>query len=76
MSGAIGDARNIDLNSSSEQELANVGGIGSQRARSIVENRPFRDWEDLKRVEGFSDTLVNDLRQSGATLGSQSRNAA
>ncbi len=75
MPGAIGDANGIDLNSASEQDLARVGGIGQERARRIVDARPFRSWDDLKRVEGFSDTLVNDLRQAGATLGGSSRGA-
>ncbi len=46
-----------------------MGGLGRERAQRIVENRPFRSWDDLKRVEGFSDKLVDDLRQAGATLG-------
>jgi competence protein ComEA len=69
MAGAIGNANGIDLNRASEQELDGVGGLGHERAQRIVQNRPFRSWDDLKRVEGFSDTLVDDLRQAGATLG-------
>jgi DNA uptake protein ComE-like DNA-binding protein len=69
MPGAIGKATRVDLNSANEQELAQVGGLGQERARRIVQNRPFRNWNDLKRVEGFSDKLVEDLRHAGATLG-------
>ncbi len=69
MPGAIGKAQNVDLNRASEQELAQVGGLGPERARRIVQSRPFRSWDDLKGVEGFSDKLVDDLRQAGATLG-------
>lgn len=53
----------------SEEELVSVGGLGHERAQRIVHNRPFRSWDDLKSIEGFSDTLVDDLRQAGATLG-------
>jgi DNA uptake protein ComE-like DNA-binding protein len=58
MPGAIGRAQDVDLNRASEQELAEAGGRGPVRARRIVRNRPFRGWDDLKRVEGFSNTLV------------------
>ncbi|MGZ4814422.1 MAG: ComEA family DNA-binding protein [Terriglobales bacterium] len=72
MPGAIGDAKGIDLNSASEQELEQVGGIGPERARRIVEQRPFQSWDDLKnKVEGFSDKLVEDLKEAGATIGSR-----
>lgn len=38
-------------------------------AAQIVNNRPFRRWRDLEKVEGFDADLVNDLRGSGARLG-------
>lgn len=69
MPGAIGEARGVDLNTASVEELERVGGIGRERAERIVRERPFNSWEDLKRIEGFSDKLINDLREAGATLG-------
>jgi DNA uptake protein ComE-like DNA-binding protein len=69
MPGAIGDANGVDLNSASREELERVGGLGRDRAERIVRQRPIRSWEDLKRIDGFSDTLLQDLRQAGATLG-------
>ncbi|MBV8097086.1 MAG: helix-hairpin-helix domain-containing protein [Acetobacteraceae bacterium] len=71
MASAIGDAKGIDLNSASEDELDRVGGLGRERVGRIVQSRPFRSWDDLKRVEGFSDKLVQDLRDAGANLGKQ-----
>ncbi len=70
MPGAIGDANGVDLNTASEQELERVGGLGQDRARRIVQQRPFQSWEDVKnKIEGFSDKLVEDLKQAGATIG-------
>jgi len=45
-----------------------VGGLGRERARRIIQARPLKNWDDLKKIEGFSDTLVNDLREAGATI--------
>jgi DNA uptake protein ComE-like DNA-binding protein len=70
MSSAIGEAKGIDLNSASEQDLERVGGLGQERARRIVQNRPFHSWDDLKKIEGFSDKLVQDLKDAGARIGS------
>lgn len=54
MANAIGDANGVDLNSASEQQLEHVGGLGQERARRIVSERPFRNWDDLKRIPGLA----------------------
>lgn len=69
MSSAIGNAKNIDLNTASEQDLENVGGLGRERAGRIVQSRPFENWDDVKGIEGFSEKLVDDLKGAGATIG-------
>jgi len=71
MTQAIGDAKGIDLNSASAEQLDRVGGLGQDRVRRLMQNRPFRSWDDLRRVEGFGGTLVDDLRKAGATIGDQ-----
>lgn len=58
----------MNLNTVTEEELAKVSDIGAQRAHKIVEYRDrhgkFNSVDDLQNVEGFGDTLVNDLRLS------------
>ncbi len=71
MPGAIGDAQGVDLNSARREDLERVGGLGSERAQRIIDARPIQSWDDLKRIPGFSDTLVQDLRQAGARIGSK-----
>jgi len=69
MPGAIGDAKGVDLNTASEDELERVGGLGRERATRIIQNRPIKGWDDLRKIDGFSDKLVQDLKQAGATIG-------
>jgi DNA uptake protein ComE-like DNA-binding protein len=68
VSSAIGSANGVNLNKADAEQLEKVGGLGRERAERIVRQRPFEKWDDLKRIEGFSDNLVNDLKNSGATL--------
>lgn len=65
----IGNANGINLNSDSLYRISKVGGIGLVLATRIVQNRPFRRWSDLEKIDGFDEETVNDLRGSGAILG-------
>jgi competence protein ComEA len=71
MASAIGDAQGVDLNTASAEQLDRVGGLGHDRVQRLIQSRPFRSWDDVKQVEGFGDTLVEDLKKKGATLGGQ-----
>lgn len=64
----VSDARGIALNTSSVDELSDAG-LGPERARRILANRPYRSWDDLKRVEGLTDNIVDALKRAGAELG-------
>ena len=68
MGSAIGKASGVNLNTASEDELEKVGGLGPERAHRLVQSRPYRTWDDVKRIEGFSDKLVEDLERAGAQL--------
>lgn len=65
----LGNANGIDLNNASLHDLDRIGGVGRVLATRIIEQRPFRRWEDLKKIEGIDDTFIDDLRGSGAKLG-------
>lgn len=66
-------AWNIDLNSAGVDELSNIPFIGRQRAEAILRYRDehgfFRSWDDVKNIPGFSDSLVDNLKDQGFTLG-------
>ena len=59
----------LDLNHASEEQLDQEVGLGPERARRLVESRPLASWEDVARIEGFTEAVVNALRERGAELG-------
>lgn len=58
----------LDLNRASYEELARTG-IGDKRARLLVDYRDehgdFRTWDDVKSVPGFSQKLIEVLKDNG-----------
>jgi hypothetical protein len=68
----VHDARGVALNTSSEDDLS-AAGLGPERARRILANRPYRSWDDVKRVEGLTDSVVEALQRAGAELGDPSQ---
>ena len=73
MQPAIRHVDNVELNSASEEVLADDLGLGPERARRIVECRPLRSWDDLARIEGFTEYVTKAVRESGAQLGEPAR---
>ena len=56
----------ININTATEEELQNIKGIGSSKAKSIIEyrneNGNFKSIEDIKNVEGIGDTLYETIK--------------
>jgi competence protein ComEA len=69
--------RSIDLNSATAEEItsANIDQVSEEKANSLIEfrdeNGPFESWEDVKRVPGFNDRMIENLRQGGASIGEE-----
>lgn len=72
MSQAIKAGKGLNLNDATAEELDRVGGIGRQRAQDIVDYRnqhgPFKSWDDLKKMPGFSSKLVADMKNQGIRI--------
>lgn len=58
----------VNLNTASEQELAEISDIGPARAHKIVEYRDshgrFSSTDELDQVEGFGKTLTEDEKKT------------
>jgi radical SAM superfamily enzyme with C-terminal helix-hairpin-helix motif len=62
-------ANGVALNTASEEELSMDVGLGPERASRIMASRPFRSWDDVRRIEGLTDAIVDKLQRAGALLG-------
>jgi len=65
-SSAAANARQIDLNKASTEELTTIPGVGEALARRIIEFRekegPFRRVEDLMKVKGIGEKSFQKMR--------------
>jgi competence ComEA-like helix-hairpin-helix protein len=62
--------RIVDLNTASQEELEDLPMVGPDKARALVQHRPFRSWEDVERVPGVGKGMIDDLKSGGAQIGS------
>ena len=49
----------IDINTASQSELDSLPGIGEVYAKRIIEGRPYRSVDDLKRVKGIGGKTLD-----------------
>ena len=63
---AAGVAEPVDVNRATIQQLEAIDGIGSAKARAIVEfrdqNGPFAHVDDLRQVRGIGEKLLTAIR--------------
>lgn len=63
----------VEINSADQAALESISGIGTTRAKAIVEERqkngPFKDANDLsKRVKGVGKKSIAKLQENGLTI--------
>lgn len=65
----------VDVNAAGVEELTALPGIGEARARAIVDDReangPYRYPEDLIRVKGIGEGILEDILDQITTGGRQ-----
>lgn len=55
-------AGKLDINTATEKELRTIPGIGPVMARRIIDARPFKNADELKKVDGIGDKKYPQLR--------------
>ena len=65
---AVCERCRIDLNTAPEDALAELDALGPARIEALLYRRPFRDWDDVARVPGISQSIIERLKSSGAGI--------
>jgi competence ComEA-like helix-hairpin-helix protein len=62
----------VNINGATLRELESLPGIGPARAQLIIQHRPYQSADDLKKIRGIPDGVIDDLkpllRVSGETV--------
>jgi competence protein ComEA len=59
---AKGSAAIININTADVKALESLPGVGEATAKAIIEGRPYKSVDDLKRVKGMSDKKIQALK--------------
>ena len=52
----------VSLNSALLEELDKLPGIGKKTAEKIIQNRPYRSIDDLKKIPRFGEKRIDELK--------------
>ncbi len=55
----------VDINSASVEELDKIIYIGEARAKAIIEARPFESIDDLIKVRGIGEKILEKIKKQG-----------
>jgi len=53
-----------DINTCSITDLLNIQGIGEVRASLIISNRPYRNYDEIERLEKIGEKTVEKLKKN------------
>jgi DNA uptake protein ComE-like DNA-binding protein len=67
-----GDGATIDINTADLEALEAIPHVGRERARSIVERRPWERLDQLTAIDGIGPKRLEAIRASGAVCGAGS----
>jgi DNA uptake protein ComE-like DNA-binding protein len=59
----------IDLNTADEDTLAGFENVGNDRARALIAHRPYKNWDEVRKVPGIGPEVVDILSLGGVQIG-------
>lgn len=62
LNNKIAPENKLDLNTANSQQLESIKGIGSTLARRIIDNRPYKNIEDILKVRGIGSKSIVKIR--------------
>lgn len=65
----VTEQMSVDLNKATEEELRGLPALGPDLVRTLIGNRPFTSWEDVKNLAEFDGETVAALKKGGAFIG-------
>ena len=63
--GADCNGNQVDINSASEEELDEIIWVGISTAQKIIDERPYENLGDLRRVYGIGNSKLKDIKEQG-----------
>ena len=58
----------LELNTAGVEELSKVSDISVNDLEYLIKNRPYRDWGEVRRVSGISESFLLKLQDCGVII--------
>jgi DNA uptake protein ComE-like DNA-binding protein len=61
----------VDLNNATPEDIEGVCGLEPPAVKSLVRNRPLKNYDQLEKVPGMGPLLVMTLRKQGCLISTE-----
>jgi DNA uptake protein ComE-like DNA-binding protein len=64
----VEERRTVDLNTAKPDEIGSLPVLDPKLTQTLVSNRPFETWDDVRRLPGFDQGKIDELKKCGAEI--------